>query len=238
MKEIVFTTPMVRAILDGRKTQTRRLVKPQPYCIAHPQPIGEKWHVAYSSEAWGIYDTYAEMFDEYRRLIKCPYGKVGDRLWVREEWGAKWEGSEKWVENAGSNQDGSQPIAYRASGDTAFRDFWKPSSSMPRWASRITLEIVAVRIERLQDISEADALAEGVQEFTKHKYPHSPELGKNYAVELSQCGGSNATDFSTARDAFAELWDSIYRKKDGAEWESNPFVWRIEFKRLETAAKV
>jgi len=214
MKErpILFNDPMVCAITDGRKTQTRRIVNPQPYCIAHPQPIGEKWYVDYSSEAWGIYDTYAEMFDEYRRLIKCPYGKVGDRLWVREEWGAKWEGSEKWVENAGSNQDGSQPIAYRASGDTAFRDFWKPSSSMPRWASRITLEIVAVRIERLEDISFDDIDAEGALRVD--------------CIYTDQC----------AKDYFAKLWDSINGKKEGAEWESNPFVWVIEFKRLETAA--
>ncbi len=129
-KPIIFSTEMVRAILEGRKTQTRRVVKPQP-------PEGETVHVAYS-ETWGV---------------KCPYGKPGDQLWVRETWNG--------TKNTG--------FYYRADPGTCAGK-WKPSIHMPRHASRMYLGIINVRIEPLQYITVREAKAEGVEnlwEFVK-----------------------------------------------------------------------
>lgn len=171
MKErpILFSGPMVRAILDGTKTQTRRVVKPQFAADAIPvempatDPAGG-WVVPGHSGVWWC-DAAANP-DDVRR---CPYGQPGDRLWVREAW-------------ARTRVFGAEMVVYREGDNrTDYGGPWKPSIHMPRWASRITLEITSVRVERLQDISEADAIAEGV-----YTDPASP-----------------------AYDAYAQLWDEI-----------------------------
>jgi len=191
-RPILFSGPMVRAILEGKKTQTRRLVKPPPPRTCQTPLI---W-----SDGWSIAG----------HVYHCPYGKPGDRLWVRETW----------AENAGS----AGGIIYRADfGDkcggvatldlkgqewTHCVDRWRPSIFMPRWASRITLEITGVRIERLQHISEEDALAEG-------------SIGA-----LNNSIGDNWS----AREAFAAFWQSIH----GADsWDINPWVWVVEFQHQE-----
>lgn len=201
MKErsILFSAPMVRAIFEGRKTQTRRIVKPQP------------------AGAWAAPGKTA-----------CPYGATGDRLWVRETWGLD-----------AYTGDMQFSIKYRAGGDSYVTerngsdewvpiyqrymdgcglddkwDRWRPSIHMPRWASRITLEVTGVRVERLQDISEADAIAEGVE--------HDGDCWKSYIDGVGP--------FTTARISFKSLWDSI--NKDRAPWESNPWVWVVEFKPI------
>ncbi len=132
MKErpIMFTGPMVRAILDGRKTQTRRVIRPQPRWVGDP----------------GI--PFRTEDADPKGIIQCPYGKPGDQLWVRETW----------APNEGDVLAGK--AFYRADNNTIV-ERWRPSIHMPRWASRITLEITKVRVERLQDISEEDAKAEG-----------------------------------------------------------------------------
>lgn len=203
MKErpILFSGPMVRALLAGTKTQTRRVVK--------------------KSESWPMSAVRATMLESrgtamavdaqrctYGPEIKCPYGKPGDRLWVREAWGLHAYGDDTdWLKGCCTAMDlDDHVIAYRADwGPLQDSCHWRPSIHMPRAASRTTLEIAAVRVERLQDISEADALAEGVKNSL-----HLP-------------GGR------FARENFAHLWWTI--NGDGS-WEENPWVWVVEFRRL------
>ena len=155
MKErpILFSGPMVRAILDGRKTQTRRVVKPQPDWI---RPRVSDDGIAHGYCGSGPTDG-----------IKCPYGTVGDRLWVRESWA-----------KSGEVGDATE---YRADNPDPIGAKWRPSIHMPRWASRIDLEITGIRVERLQEISERDAMAEGCEYLTN----------------------------SVARSNFVKLWISI-----------------------------
>lgn len=182
MKErpILFSAPMVRAIVAGTKTQTRRIVK--------PGVLEDGWPIAYAAE-------------------RCPYGAPGDRLWVRETWA-----------KAGEVGD---DIEYRADNPDPLGARWRPSIHMPRWASRLLLEVTAVRVERLQDISEDDACAEGVQEL-------DGTLDELALYARAKKMGECATD---SRVWFAELWDSINGTR--APWASNPFVWVVSFKRTE-----
>lgn len=187
MKErpILFNGAMVRAILEGRKTHTRRIVK----------GMALDWLEASSPE------YVADPEDHL-----CPLGAPGDRLWVRETW---------------SSDDG-KTAHYRADGETYNAGLpWRPSIHMPRWASRITLEITGVRVERLQEITEEGAKAEGC----------SP-CGFAQEVALNPAGGCSVTDLSgTSRGTFRMLWDSIY--KGSKSWDANPWVWDIEFRVAE-----
>jgi hypothetical protein len=180
-KPILFSAPMVRAILAGHKTQTRRVVK-------------------------------CAVIQKGERIITdlpCPYGDVGTRLWVRETWFAG---------GTGSLKDGRGiEVEYRADDTEGWQGIWRPAIFMPRWASRITLEITDVRVERLQDISEADALTEGLPliEFFK-----PTEIA---AFTEWECRHPHAHSFS-------RLWDSINAPR-GYGWDKNPWVWVISFKR-------
>lgn len=194
MKErpILFSAPMVRAILDGRKTQTRRIVKFTD--AGHvKEPRGHRrWHP-----------------DDPSAVLACQYGQPGERLWVREAFhGYHWD----------------KPRAvYRADGErqrvrTQIESYevgrWTPSIHMPRWASRITLEIVSVRVERLQEISDADARSEGV-DFGNITDALTGEIDRD------------------ACEAFETLWESI---NGSGSWEANPLVWVVEFKRVEQSS--
>jgi hypothetical protein len=208
VRPILFSGPMVRALLDGRKTQTRRAVKPQP---------PERWEGARPHKiALTTDDEGAELFAYSQSAgngdwtARCPYGVPGDRLWVRETWahdGPDLETVRTRHEDMLPGGDSYGPY-YRATEIAPDTLLWRPSIFMPRWASRITLEITDVRVERLQDISEADALAEGVT--------HS----------LSHPAGR------TAAENYSWLWDDI--NGEGA-WASNPWVWVLTFKRIEAA---
>lgn len=196
MKPILFNDEMVRAILDGRKTQTRRVVKPQP---AYP-------------DAWET-----PMFN--RPQFSCPLGQPGDRMWVREAWGvAESRFAPRGctiryrADDATFEVVGESGLKY-AGKDMSFR--WRPSIHMPRWASRLTLEITDVRVQRLQEISEEDAQAEGVQWNDGGPFNN----------------GLPTTMIVKARDEFRHLWDSV--DKPGVKWEANPWVWAISFKRVE-----
>lgn len=184
-RPLLFTSPMVRAILAGRKTQTRRICKPQPSASAHTTAADGT-----PMRAW--WETGKEIND-------CPYGFAGDRLWVRETW-------------ANIGEPKAPIYAYRADTEDGERVRvdapWKPSIHMPRAACRLVLKVTDVRVERLQSISEADAMAEGTQE---------PSLLPITGARL------------TERSVFAALWESI----NGADsWAANPWVWAITFKRV------
>lgn len=200
MKErpILFSAPMVRALLAGTKTQTRRAAKLT--AGAHVKEPGghRRWHPA-----------------DPEATLACPYGQPGDLLWVRETW-----------------HDASSSLhscaLYRADGIDLHWDKWTPSIHMPRWASRITLEITRVRIERLQGISEADAKAEGIERATDFPgwYRH-PLRGDSPGLADAGKAGKCPTAFP--RLAFQALWESI---NGPASWDANPWVWAIEFRRL------
>lgn len=229
MKErpILLSAPMVNAILRGGKTQTRRIIRPQPYIDSMGNACWNGRNFGQDSHGKPHIDILASSIPCSRtKRVFCPFGKTGDRLWVREtfadltkDFGHKWERKNP---NTGFYERGRHPFFwYRADGDipdpfgSPIDAPWKPSIHMPRHASRITLEVIGVRVEALQAISEADALAEGIQIGRDGHYNGAPHQIK---------GTPKA--FNTAKEAFADLWVSIY----GAEsWNSNPFVWVVEF---------
>jgi len=218
-RPILFSAPMVQAILDGRKAMTRRICKcentikaAESFCdVLHdgkgairlsenkigPRPIG---YICHTNEGPDI-DDCIKMFS--------PYGVPGDRLWVRETWAA-------FDDQAIKDRDKSR-VFYRADDGVNYPTDgkWKPSIFMPRWASRILLEVTEVRIERLQDISEADAKAEGA--------PVADIVSGRALLDQRSNQGCY-------RWGFRLLWDSI--NGPGA-WDSNPWVWVISFRRIE-----
>jgi len=196
-RPIIFSSEMVRAILADKKTQTRRVVKAYPNC-----------HIE-------IVEGVAEMVNtespEARIFLNhSPYGVVGDRLWVRETWA---------FDDITQKVSSENSTIFKADFlDNAKDQRWRSAMFMPRAASRIDLEITSIRVERLQDISEADAIAEGVN--GDHVY------GAVKTIE-------NAKDmpYSSYVGGYWYLWDLINGKKH--PWDSNPWVWVIEFKRVE-----
>lgn len=224
---MIFNGEMVRAILDGRKTQTRRIMKIQPEhsglglrrVTDSKNGNDDGKYFWSSSDACGL--------KARSKSFTCPFGAVGDRIWVRETFQGPlfdYEQMESYLEDS-SKFEKPEFCQYAADGkpapeyydaDDNLRHGWRPSIHMPRWASRILLEITDVRVERLREISQADAEAEGVGKLKKGFW-------KNY-----QPGW---TEFQlTARGSFATLWKSIYGDES---WYADPWVWVIEFKRIE-----
>lgn len=224
MKErpILFSGPMVRAILDGRKTQTRRALK----LPGGGQPLpsdNRPWRQASD----GLWYAWADNTPVGYGL-RCPYGSRGDRLWVKETWRS---GPGHWDLMAPRELPERAPIRYEVDGvvlggSDGFRDASgriatgriRQSIFMRRWMSRITLEVMGVRVERLQDISEEDARAEGLTRL--------PSVDGS----LTWWGAAGASYLSPRR-AFEALWASI----NGAEsWTANPWVWCVSFRQAET----
>lgn len=229
-KPILFSGPMVRAILDGRKTETRRVIKPQPE-FSEPQTAwmdGE----GHSGSGWYCYNI--EYPDEGSEFYRCPYGSPGDTIWVREthsiesnlgidssttysppfddgrpiRWGESEE--ERYWEQCHYRATDPPPeiccesLKCRQCAENDYGPHWRPSIHMPRWASRITLRVTDVRVEMLQEITEAGCMAEGLAPMCNHDTEED------------------------LRMAFTVLWDSIGAKR-GHSWESNPWVWVVTF---------
>jgi hypothetical protein len=218
MKErpILFSAPMVRALLDGSKTQTRRIVKLSSKSIIYD--LTAAWsdgaaksqylHVPFQHKNDAIGDSTCTR-------ISCPYGAIGDRLWVRETWSHDAATIE---ECRASHEDMlaggiSYGPYYRATEIAPETLSWKPSIHMPRWASRINLEITGVCVERLQDINEADAMAEGAAGYEEGIDAPPPDENHEWSFRAS----------------YQRLWESI--NGDGS-WAANPWVWIVEFNRV------
>lgn len=209
MKErpILFSGAMVRAILSGRKTQTRRVVKPQPTRL--------EWFD--HQKGWlGSFGEDAGSRDNPHRMVPCPYGVPGDRLWVKE---THYNNSVGNVIAQMFKAKEQPKVYYRADHEGVVTWNWKPSIFMKRQLSRITLEIVSVRVERLQDISEVDAMAEGIHRFEVNDctYFHSRPTAPT------------EEHFNSGLMAYRDLWESI---NGAGSWDANPWVWVVEFKRL------
>lgn len=259
-RPILFSAPMVVGLLSGRKTQTRRVVKSVE--LARGEARGVR--VAPSTFCYLDFDGVPGLswrpfagsptvpYPPEKIVEASPYGKPGDRLWVRETW-------RSWVENCRDDHD-EEPcsshcnqtyVAYAATPRRGFRPKpdaaaityldesspleqnprllgpWKPSIHMPRWASRITLEVTGVRVERLQDISEADARAEGVESVSDGRNTgwldySGGARGEEYVTPVGRAYG-----FASAVESFRSLWESI----NGADsWAANPWAWAISFR--------
>ena len=207
-RPILFSAPMVRALLSGTKTQTRRVLKPQPPDTTHQvstwhHPDPRQHFFAWTDNGEGG----AELADD-GWCKPCPYGQPGDRLWVRE--------SHWWFRDEYDPETGYFPpkltaddVEYRADGEKPDR-IWRPSIHMHRWASRITLEVTDVRVENLNSISEADAIAEGVNVHSDHH-------------------GKPRTSIYSPVQAYRDLWESI---NGPGSWALDPWVWCVSFKRV------
>jgi hypothetical protein len=227
-RPILFSAPMVRAILEGRKTVTRRAIKVQPR-------IDASGNFCVGNSNYGQ-DGYGKPVTKHFVNVCCPYGKPGDRLWVRETFALL--GNEDgccidWQDNLVKGDERGAARIYRAScppgdyglnqiaakaewkPDTEAMEYdgaWRPSIHMPRWASRILLEITDVRVERLKDITYEQAAAEGVHRGPLREWCASDEGGACHKYPVP---------------AFRDLWQSV-----GGRWDANPWVWVVEFKRV------
>ncbi|HEO9810787.1 TPA: morphogenetic protein [Klebsiella variicola] len=209
-KGLIFNSEMVRALLDGRKTQTRRIIKPQPEATLSGSLSG-KW---LSRPLNGLLLPKIEDI-----AIHCPFGVVGDRIWVRETFQGPLFDYDLMDSYCKDPTPFEKPefCVYKADGvpapefydaDDELHCCWRPSIHMPRWACRILLEITNVRVERLKSISDGDAIREG-------------------------CSTADMMSGDCVADVFARLWASIYGSDS---WNANPWVWVIEFKRVEGGA--
>lgn len=220
-RPIIFNTEMVKAILEGRKTQTRRVIKPGKYLQSQANVYGQcsdgsffglgfRWQEIDEQDVAGNLGAAGE------NGFHCPYGKPGDRLWVREKF-MVYDEEDKIVVY---HDDVPNPEEWR----------WKPSIHMPRWASRINLVIKDVRVERVQDITQDDAYAEGIEcdiwdqcavtrnYETKDQWFQMWDEGQSFYVPTERLD----------IESFRTLWDSINAKR-GYGWDVNPWVWVIDF---------
>lgn len=206
-KPILFSGEMVRSILDGRKTQTRRVMKPQPPRNCS-KPLFDTHGIGWFFDGLDADGDCNEYWPENDTGAWCPYGKPDDMLWVRETFAYITKAKNEHYDKV--RPDGCPvEMLFKADADAegwTLPAAWTPSIFMPRWASRITLRVTGVYVERLWQMSVSKMEAEGVMEVDDNKHPLTP---------------------------FITLWDSINAKR-GYSWESNPWVWVVEFERLAT----
>jgi hypothetical protein len=207
---MIFSAPMARALLAGRKTMTRRIVKPQPDKTIDGQPY---WDI-------GGFRTYPDAANP----LRCPFGSHGDTLYVREAYRtlAMWDS----LPMRGIPNPGNIPLKYEADGTINAPTPYpygklRPSIFLPRWASRITLEITGVRVERLNNISEVDAKSEGIKVLPLQSYDDSSAWYQS---------APGVHQDRTARGSFIQLWESLH----GADsWDANSWLWVISFRRIK-----
>jgi hypothetical protein len=237
-RPILFNGPMVRALLDGQKTQTRRPMKVQPSVYVPGPNVHKPKHDAPYFDAYcgaqktdlnprgqgGHWCWWTPDDRQGADWIKCPYGVPGDRLWVRETWGlndSKYQGGPIPAERPADLIDGGL-VFFATEDDAEIRHEMpcRPSIHMPRWASRLTLEITDVRVERVQAISDADAEAEGIRHSSLGDTVWAGMLG----VPREIC---------PAKTAFAILWMDVYGQEG---WIADPWTWVVDFRVVERAA--
>lgn len=223
-RPILFSAPMVRAILDGTKTQTRRVVSPRNRNVEFIGGRGQEsdltcWGWSFDGPDQHGYAVLERGLDERHNggllSIPCPYGEPGDRLWVRETWrtemiadgteGVRFAADDAFVPIAATASDAEAWAVAHDGGRHGAQ--WRPSIFMRRWASRIVLAVTDVRVQRLHDISEDDARAEGVQPIPGYR------AGREYV------------------ESYADLWDTINGQR--APWSGNPWVWVVSFERAQ-----
>lgn len=227
-RPISFSAAMVRAILEGRKTQTRRVISLPRWAEPGEKHTFEMDDVTINGVRYEDWPYAIAKVSGCLAPIPCPYGVPGDKLWVRETFQVRSLsygefGPTAFTHYVADGQDLPVPELGSHSAQEAVDEFVKrklwggniPAIHMPRWASRITLEITDVRVERVQDISEEDAEAEGVE-----------------PIEWHEDIGGMPYDGTSHYSAYAELWDSINAKR-GFGWDKNPWVWVVGFRRLE-----
>jgi len=223
-KPILYNTAMVKAVLSGRKTQTRRVIKPQPYKHKYGSIGMFVWR-------W-LYKKKYEFQDQQNWINACPYGQVGDRLWVRERFcigeivagdSLPEEEDPIYIEQLADSKC-AIPYEYAISNDIGIENVkWKPSIFMRREYSRTNLEITNIRVERVQDITPEDALAEGINMESEHAL---------MCIDIADSSYNNSLPNNSPEKAvFIKLWDSINQKR-GYGWDVNPWVWVVEFKVL------
>jgi hypothetical protein len=259
MKErpILFSAPMVRALLAGRKTQTRRVVSERA-------KSGPRFNQSPDVWVW-IDGVFRSLLGGREHPVACPYGAPGDRLWVRETWrpyswhednpigiefaadGARMEdlgaldatGYEHWYERvvlSCTEECQSKGLIADEGGNYSWSEGesplrWRLSIHMPRWASRITLEITQVRAERVQEISEADAIAEGCAEEPVTTDDIEAMVAERFD-ETAALAVALGPGTITAKGGYAFLWDQINGERPGCAWSDNPWVWVVEFKQV------
>jgi hypothetical protein len=228
-RPILFSGPMIRALLEGRKTVTRRTLKPQPEPWRGIHLEGgcqqSDWRFETGTmtndgkrHRFGLWMHSGFHESQFHPLPYAP----GDRLWVRET-------CAHWMAN-----DGSRVVAYKAdfTGDGRPNAIYRPSIFMPRWASRTTLTVTGVKVERLHDISEEEAMAEGISsdqmivETNGNGGRHNEVWGERFFTGLPDQDEEN---FDSPIDAYARLWNRINGKRPGCRWEDNPWVSAISF---------
>ncbi|MBY5594134.1 hypothetical protein HFO51_06580 [Rhizobium leguminosarum] len=211
----------VSGILDGRQTQLRRIVKnQQPYMEYVGIDCKDR------SPTWGVHDGKTK---ESVAFIKCPFGQLGDRLWGKETWQSLWAEAEQRPPYGLKSNEG-WAVSYAATNgileyydeDDGVVARCKSSTQMPRWASRILLEIVGVRVERLQDISERDVKAQGIQ----------GSVGREIDPAWLKASEPLAPTGNFLKDIFAGLWSHIHGQES---WQASPWVWVVEFKRVDVS---
>ena len=218
--QLLMKGPLVRATLAGLKTQTRRPIKPQPdedILDVRYDAIADLWlGNTHEDNDLGYTSSWA---------ARCPLGKAGDRLWVRETWCLASAESETTPTDLRPMRGSRWCYYYATEPDVEHeeggnRSPWRPSIHMPRWACRLVLPLVSVRVERVQDITEEDAKAEGVERIS---------AGPGWECWM---GYGPSSSCKTARDSYRSLWISIYGEES---WDANPWVWVAEWEDIEVS---